>query len=133
MNISFALIFQIQKTDTNLESFSTTLKDVEKCLSSTQLQEGDVDQTSVLEVLDSMSSVKHNYENLRQDLQEVQQLQKEMTSTLQYQMRSMTQTYNILRKKIEANPSLPIPLPSRPTLPLTARTTSSISSSPPSH
>ena len=100
-----------------------------------------MDTTSVLEVLDSMSTVKNEYANLRQDLQEVQQLQKEMASTLQFQMRSMTQTYNILKKRIESTTSLPVPLPANPaalkrpqTAPLsTSRALSSLSSSPPSN
>lgn len=134
--------FQVQKTGTNLETFSSTLKGVEKCLSSSQLQDdGALDTTSVLEVLDSMSSVKNEYAHLRQDLQEVQQLQREMASTLQYQMRSMTQTYNILKKRIESSTSLPVPLPQhntaairRPhTAPMSSsRALSSVSSSPPS-
>lgn len=133
---------QVQKTGTNLETFSTTLKDVERCLSTTQLQEGDLDSSSVLEVLDSMSTVKNEYAHLRQDLQEVQQLQREMASTLQYQMRSMTQTYNILKKRIESTTNLPITLSqsstvlrrphTAPPIP-TSRALSSLSSSPPSN
>lgn len=128
---------QVQKTGTNLETFSTTLKDVERCLS---LQEADqLDTSSVMDVLDSMSTVKNEYAHLRQDLQEVQQLQKEMATTLQYQMRSMTQTYNILKKRIESTTNLPIPMPQNPAValrrPHTAppRAISSVSSSPPSN
>lgn len=140
---------QVQKTGTNLETFSSTLRDVEKCLSTTQLQSGDLlddaASSSVMDVLESMSTVKHEYNHLRQDLQEVQQLQKEMATTLQYQMRSMTQTYNILKKRIETSTSLNVPLPSNPAIlrrPQTApahssmstsRAVSSLSSSPPSN
>lgn len=51
------------------------------------------------------TEVKHDYENLRKDLKEVQQLQKEMTHSLRYQLRTMSQTFEILKKKIEANPT----------------------------
>lgn len=132
---------QVQKTGTNLETFSSTLKGVEKCLSTTQLQDGDLDQSSaVLDVLDSMTTVRNEYAHLRQDLQDVQQLQREMASTLQYQLRSMTQTYNILKKRIESSHSLPVSLPANPTvmqqrpqMAPPARTLSSLSSSPPSN
>lgn len=120
-------------------------------MSTTQLQaQGELDEAasnSVLDVLESMSTVKTEYNHLRQDLQEVQQLQREMASTLQYQLRSMTQTYNILKKRIESSTTLPVTaLPPNPALlrrPQTApthysttnssRAVSSLSSSPPSN
>lgn len=100
-----------------------------------------MENACVLDVLDSMSTVKSEYDHLRQDLQEVQQLQREMSSTLQYQLQSMTQTYNILKKRIEAKMNLPMPLPQQPlalrrpqTAPpmISSDTLSSISSLPPS-
>lgn len=57
----------------------------------------------VLELLESVSDVTTEYETLRKDLLEMQQLQKEMNTNLRYQMRVMTQTFSILKKRIEAN------------------------------
>lgn len=62
----------------------------------------EVDNESVMELLDSMSEVKKEYTNLRKDIKEVQELQKEMNNSLRYQMRTMTQTFSILKKKIES-------------------------------
>uniref|UniRef100_A0A8D8D3E5 (northern house mosquito) hypothetical protein n=1 Tax=Culex pipiens TaxID=7175 RepID=A0A8D8D3E5_CULPI len=72
---------------------------------------------SVLELLDSVTVVKNEYQNLRKDLQEVQQLQKEMTFSLRYQLQTMTQTFHILKKKIESNnlPITSLPQPSSST------------------
>lgn len=65
--------------------------------------EDNEDNVCVMQLLESVTEVKNEYQNLRKDLKEVQQLQKEMSTTLRYQMQSMTQTFNILKKKIEAN------------------------------
>lgn len=62
----------------------------------------DVDDISVIELLESMTEVKNEYQNLRKDIKEVQQLQKEMTNSLIYQRRAMVQTFRILKKKIIA-------------------------------
>lgn len=51
------------------------------------------------------TEVKQEYDSLRKELQEVKQLEKEMKSTLSYQVQTMNQTFKILRKKIEANPA----------------------------
>ncbi|XP_037037450.1 uncharacterized protein LOC119075159 [Bradysia coprophila] len=61
----------------------------------------EVDTESVLELLESMTEVKNEYKNLRKDLKEVQQLQKEMTSTLIYQRQAMLQTFRMLKKRLE--------------------------------
>lgn len=65
--------------------------------------EDNEDNDCVMQLLESVTEVKNEYQNLRKDLKEVQQLQKEMSKSLRYQMQSMTQTFNILKKKIEAN------------------------------
>lgn len=65
--------------------------------------EDNEDNDCVMQLLESVTEVKNEYQNLRKDLKEVQQLQKEMSTSLRYQMQSMTQTFNILKKKIEAN------------------------------
>lgn len=62
-----------------------------------------------MEVLESVNEVKNEYQNLHKDIKEVQQLQKEMTASLQYQLRTMRQTFKILKKRLELRTE---PLPS---------------------
>lgn len=52
-----------------------------------------------------MTEVKNEYQNLRKDLKEVQQLQKEMTSTLIYQRQAMLKTFRLLKKRLELKTS----------------------------
>lgn len=79
----------------------------------------EVDSLSVLEVLDSVTEVKNEYKNLQKDIKEVQQLQREMTASLQYQMRTMKQTFNLLKKRIELRTEPPpsLSIRSQPTTP----------------
>lgn len=67
------------------------------------LQTGDdeVDNLSVMDLLESVTEVKNEYQNLQKDIKEVQQLQKEMATSLRYQMRTMSQTFKLLKKRIE--------------------------------
>uniref|UniRef100_A0A1Q3FVN3 Ska2 N-terminal domain-containing protein n=1 Tax=Culex tarsalis TaxID=7177 RepID=A0A1Q3FVN3_CULTA len=95
----------VDTAGTQLDSLALKITDVEK-----NIEENDMDGLetgSVLELLESVTEVKNEYQNLRKDLQEVQQLQKEMTFSLRYQLQTMTQTFHILKKKIESN-NLPI-------------------------
>lgn len=64
---------------------------------------GEFDNVVVMELLESMTEVKNEYQNLRKDIKEVQKLQKEMNTSLRHQMRVMTQSFAILKKKIELN------------------------------
>lgn len=77
--------------------------EVEKTLINGEGVESDVDNVVVMELLESVTEVKEEYQNLRKDIQEVQQLQKEMNNSLRNQMRMMTQTFAVLKKKIEKN------------------------------
>lgn len=79
------------------------LNQVENLISSSTNADADDSATefSVMELLESMTEVNNEYQNLRKDLKEVQQLQKEMTTTLRFQMRSMSQTFQMLKKRIE--------------------------------
>ncbi|XP_062557749.1 uncharacterized protein LOC134222607 isoform X1 [Armigeres subalbatus] len=101
----------VDTAGTQLDSLALKITDVEK-----NLDENDMEglETGMMELLESVTEVKNEYQNLRKDLQEVQQLQKEMTCSLRYQLRTMTQTFHVLKKKIEANnlPITSLPLPS---------------------
>ncbi|XP_058821253.1 uncharacterized protein LOC131683359 [Topomyia yanbarensis] len=94
----------VDTAGTQLDSLAHKITDVEK-----NLDENDMEglESGMMELLESVTEVKNEYQNLCKDLQEVQQLQKEMTCSLRYQLRTMTQTFHILKKKIEAN-NLPI-------------------------
>lgn len=96
---------QVQCAGSHLDLVQTRLTQVEKTL----LFDDDlVDSVSVMEVLESVTEVKHEYQNLHKDIKEVQQLQKEMTASLQYQLRSMRQTFKVLKKRIESR-TQPLP------------------------
>ncbi|KXJ73778.1 uncharacterized protein LOC109404512 [Aedes albopictus] len=101
----------VDTAGTQLDSLALKITDVEK-----NLDDNDMEglETGMMELLESVTEVKNEYQNLRKDLQEVQQLQKEMTCSLRYQLRTMTQTFHVLKKKIEANnlPITSLPLPS---------------------
>ena len=61
----------------------------------------EVDDIAVFQVLESMTEVKNDYKNLRKDIKEVQQLQREMTISLIRQRRAMVRTFELLKTKIE--------------------------------
>lgn len=56
----------------------------------------------VLELLESVSDVTTEYENLRSELKEMHHLNKEMSSNLKHQVRVMSETFQMLKKRIEA-------------------------------
>ncbi|XP_055610229.1 uncharacterized protein LOC129757129 [Uranotaenia lowii] len=90
----------VDTTGTQLDSLALKITDVEK-----NLDENDMEgfENGMMELLESVTEVTTEYKNLRKDLQEVQQLQKEMTCSLRYQLRTMVQTFHVLKKKIETN------------------------------
>lgn len=90
----------------HLDSVQTRLTQVEKTL---LFDDDIVDSVSVMEVLESVTEVNNEYKNLHKDIKEVQQLQKEMTASLQYQLRTMRQTFTILKKRLESRTE-PLPM-----------------------
>lgn len=81
-----------------MDTVAIRLTEVEKTL---LFNNDEVDSVSVMEVLESVSEVKNEYQNLQKDIKEVQQLQREMTASLQYQMRTMKQSFQLLKKRLE--------------------------------
>ncbi|XP_037916678.1 uncharacterized protein LOC119655059 isoform X2 [Hermetia illucens] len=69
----------VASAGTHLTTVQTKLSEVEKSLANPGEE---IDDVCVMELLESMTEVKNEYQNLRKDLKEVQQLQKEMTNTL---------------------------------------------------
>lgn len=64
--------------------------------------EVEVNSDCVLELLESVSDVTNEYVTLRKDLSEMTRLQQSMATDLRYQMRLMTQTFGMLKQRIEA-------------------------------
>lgn len=89
---------QVQCAGRHLDTVALRLTEVEKTL---QTGDDEVDSLSVMDLLESVTEVKNEYQNLQKDIKEVQQLQKEMASSLRYQMRTMSQTFKMLKKRIE--------------------------------
>ncbi|XP_055842915.1 uncharacterized protein LOC129909832 [Episyrphus balteatus] len=90
----------VANAGTQLYTVATKLSEVERSLDNTNAE--DIDDVCVMELLESMTEVKNEYQNLRKDIQEVQQLQKDVTTSIRFQMRSMHQTFKMLKKRIEA-------------------------------
>lgn len=61
----------------------------------------EVDELLVMDLLESVTEVKNEYQNLQKDIKEVQQLQKEMAVSLRYQMQSMSHTFHVLKRRLE--------------------------------
>lgn len=102
----------VDTAGTQLDSLALKITDVEKNLTDNDMPGL---ENGMLQLLQSVTEVKNEYQNLRKDLQEVQHLQKEMTCSLRHQLSMMNQSFYVLKKKIEAN-NLPITsLPPPPT------------------
>jgi hypothetical protein len=54
----------------------------------------------MLNLLQSVEQVREEYENLRQEISEVQQLQKQLSDTLHLQLRQVQGTFGALRDKM---------------------------------
>lgn len=55
---------------------------------------------SVLSLLQSVTQVKEDYANLRRDLNEVQELQRQVQNTVRYKAMQVQQRYQALRNRI---------------------------------
>lgn len=93
-----------------MDSVQTRLTQVEKTL---LFDDDVVDSVSVMEVLESVTEVKNEYQNLHKDIKEVKQLQHELTASLQYQLRTMKQTFKLLKKRLELRTESLPPLSSK--------------------
>ncbi|XP_055389149.1 uncharacterized protein LOC129618437 isoform X2 [Condylostylus longicornis] len=93
----------VQQAGSQLNTVADKLVQVERNLAENSENGELIDDVRVLELLESMAEVKNDYQNLRKDIKEVQQLQKEMTNSIRYQMKTMHQTFVMLKKKIEIN------------------------------
>ncbi|XP_030378389.1 protein URE2 [Scaptodrosophila lebanonensis] len=93
-----ALEKSVANAGTQLYTMAHKLHAVERSLDQTTMEQ--MDEMEVLELLESMTEVKNEYQNLRKDIQEVQQLQRDVSTSIRFQMRSMQQTFQMLKKRI---------------------------------
>lgn len=96
----------MDNANNQLDNLATKLVKVEKDTKPPQAQEQiqqEIDGECVIELMESVSDVTNDYVALRRDLNEMQMAQREMNANLRNQMRVMTQTFALLKQKIEAN------------------------------
>lgn len=83
----------MKRTDEKLDDLATQVGHIETEISSD-------DKIEVNNLLKSVHEVKDNYQNLRKELVEVQDLQRQLSSSLQIQLKMMQAKFNILKEKI---------------------------------
>ncbi|XP_039498969.1 uncharacterized protein LOC120456291 [Drosophila santomea] len=96
-----ALEKSVANAGSQLYTMAHKLHAVERSLEQTTMEQ--MDEMEVLELLESMSEVTNEYQNLRKDIREVQQLQRDVSSSIRYQMRSMQQTFHTLKQRIASS------------------------------
>lgn len=89
---------QVANAGSQLYTMAHKLHAVERSLDQTAMEQ--MDEMEVMELLESMTEVKNEYQNLRKDIQEVQQLQRDVSTSIRYQMTNMQQTFQMLKKRI---------------------------------
>lgn len=80
---------------------ASKLGKVEKNILPNPIQDPEAEVDSVMELLESVTDVTNEYVTLRRDLSEMHRLQQNMATDLRYQMRLMTQTFSLLKQRIE--------------------------------
>lgn len=85
----------MQKADEKLDNLAVQVGNIENSVFSE-----DGTQVEVFSLLKSVNEVKSNYQNLRKEILEVQDLQKELSSTLQTQLRVMQSKCHLLKERI---------------------------------
>lgn len=88
----------MQKADQKLDNLAVQVGNIENNVFSE-----DGAQVEVMSLLKSVHDVKSNYQNLRKDILEVQDLQKKLSSSLQTQLRLMQTKCEILKEKLCIN------------------------------
>lgn len=85
----------MQKTDQKMDVLADQVTNIES-----ELFSEDGSQVEVMTLLQSVTEVKNNYQNLRKEIVEVQHLQKQLSSTLQIQLQAMQSKFNTLKEKL---------------------------------
>ncbi|KAB0791337.1 hypothetical protein PPYR_03137 [Photinus pyralis] len=89
---------QMQKADERLDSLAVKVVNVER-----DIFADDGTEVAVNNLLKSVTDVKNDYQNLRKDIHEVQDLQKQLSNSLQSQLQLLQSKYNFLKEKISVN------------------------------
>lgn len=88
-------MFQVKTTDQKLENVVYKIDEYEKNIS-----ENVNNDYAVFEILESVTEVKNEYQNLRKDILEVQVLQKQLADNLRTQLKQVQGTFSMLKGKI---------------------------------
>ncbi|CRL08739.1 CLUMA_CG021343, isoform A [Clunio marinus] len=101
----YSLEKSVDNANNQLDTLASKLIKVEKNILPDPIENSDepVDAECVIELLESVSDVTSDYVTLRKDLTEMHHLQQEMSTNLRYQMQLMSQTFYLLKQKIEVN------------------------------
>lgn len=92
----------MQKADEKLDTLVIQVGNIENSVFS---EEGAA--VEVFGLLKSVNEVKTNYQNLRKEILEVQDLQKELSGTLQTQLKAMQNKCNSLKERISRGAGAP--------------------------
>lgn len=85
----------MRQTDERMGTLATQVGNIESEIFSENGEEIEVNN-----LLKSVNEVKSNYQNLRKDLMEVQDLQKQLSSSLHMQLKMMQAKFNTLKNKL---------------------------------
>lgn len=86
---------RMKKTDEKMDVLAERVSNIKSDILS---EEGET--VEVNNLLKSVNEVKENYQSLRKELMEVQDLQKQLSSSLQIQLRMMQSKFNTLKEKV---------------------------------
>lgn len=85
----------MRQTDERMGSLASQVGNIES-----EIFSENGEQIEVNNLLQSVNEVKSNYQNLRKDLMEVQDLQKQLSHTLHVQLQVMQAKFNSLKQKL---------------------------------
>lgn len=90
----------MQQADKKLDNLTVKVINVEKDI---LCEDSECAEVEVNNLLRSVTDVKNDYQNLRKDILEVQDLQKQLSSSLQTQLQLLQIKYNFLKEKLSVN------------------------------
>lgn len=94
MELLSFFLFQVRNTDEKLDNLGVKVENIEK-----EMFKEDAD-IEVFKLLQSVTEVKNDYQNLRKEIMEVQELQKQLTCSLRQQLKLVQGRFNYLKDKI---------------------------------
>ncbi|KAJ8957982.1 hypothetical protein NQ318_001983 [Aromia moschata] len=86
---------KMRKTDEQMDNLALQVGNIES-----EIFSENGEQIEVTNLLRSVNEVKTSYQNLRKDLLEVQDLQKQLSSSLHVQLKMMQTKFNMLKEKL---------------------------------